>query len=71
MAMFPLSRSVLLVSMRAGDMVGNTNALKKGVKFLILTSPISLHGQDLAIKKAFNKLLKEVKLLKNIRLIFE
>lgn len=44
-------------------------ALEEGIQFLVFTSPIRLHGNDFAIKKAFNKTLKIMKTLKDFRFV--
>jgi hypothetical protein len=71
MAMFSLGGAILLVCMRTRHMVCDANTLKEGVQFLILTTPIGLHGDDLFVKKAFNMVLEVMETLKNIRLLFE
>jgi hypothetical protein len=66
MTMFTLSRTILLVSMRARDMMCDANFLKETMEFFIFTTPISLHSNNFGIKFAFNKLLKIKKDLINI-----
>jgi hypothetical protein len=67
--MFAFSRAILLMSVRARDMVSNANASKKGVEGLIFTPPIRLNCQNFTIKLTFNKILKILKALKNFRLM--
>ena len=70
-SMFPLGGAVLLMSMRARNMVCDANAFKKGVQPLVLPTPIGLHGNDLTIKQTFNMSLEKTKFFKDIRFIFE
>lgn len=44
MTMLMLSGPILLMGVRARDMVRNTNTLKKGIEVLIFTTPVSLLG---------------------------
>jgi hypothetical protein len=71
MSMFTLSGAILLMCMRTRNKVSDANALEKRIEFLILTTPIGLHGNNFLIKETFNKMLKIMKLLKNIRFIFQ
>jgi hypothetical protein len=50
MPMFALSRTILLVSMWARHKMRYAYRLKKGMEFLIFTSPVSLHSNDFLIK---------------------
>jgi hypothetical protein len=50
---------------RTGHMMRNTNGTKKKIKTLILATPVSLHGYDLAIKHSLNKTLKLFKEFKH------
>jgi hypothetical protein len=34
--------------------MGNTNTIEDGVQFVVFTTPIRLHSQQLAIKNVFN-----------------
>ena len=52
-------------------MVCDAYFIKEGIQFLILTSPVGLHGYDFSIKHTLNEALKLLKLLKNFRLILE
>jgi hypothetical protein len=70
-SMFTLSRSILLMCMRARDKMSNANALEKGIEFLILTPPICLHCNNFLVKETLNKMLKIMKFLKDIRFIFQ
>jgi hypothetical protein len=40
---------------------------KKGIEFLILCSPVRLHGNNFLIKESLDMMLKITKFLKNIR----
>ena len=71
MAMLTLSRTILLVCMRARNMMGDTNFLKETIKFFILTTPISLHSDNFPIKLTLNKGLKVEKNLINIRTVLK
>jgi hypothetical protein len=51
--MFSLGCTILLVSMRAGDTMGNANSLEEWVQLFLLTTPIRLHGDDLFIELSF------------------
>jgi hypothetical protein len=61
MVMFSLCRTILLVGMRARNMMIYTYALEERVQSLILSSPISLHCQNFAIELPFHKMLKIMK----------
>jgi hypothetical protein len=45
--------------------------LEKGIEPLILTAPVTLYGDDLSTKFSFDKVLKIMKNLKNIRFFLE
>jgi len=49
-----LGSPVLLMCMWARNKMGNAYLIKKGIEFLILASPISLHSKDFSIKHPFN-----------------
>jgi hypothetical protein len=55
------------MSMRTRNKVSNTNLTEKGVKLLILASPVSLHSNDFSVKESFDKNLKLSEFLKNLR----
>jgi hypothetical protein len=55
------------MSMRTRNEVSNTNLIEKGVKLLILASPVSLHSNDFSVKESFDKNLKFSEFLKNLR----
>ena len=65
--MFSLSGPVLLMSVGTGNKMRDADLRKKGVKFLILASPVSLHSDNLVVEQAFNKFLELVELLENFR----
>ena len=69
--MFPLCGAVLLMRMRARNVVCDANVFKKGVQPLIFPTPIGLHGNYLTIKETFNMSLEKTKFLEDIRFIFE
>jgi hypothetical protein len=69
MPVLALGRAVLLVCIGTGNMVRDPNALKKGIQLLILTTRVGLHNNILAVKRAFNKVLKILKTLKDFRLM--
>jgi hypothetical protein len=45
---------ILLMIMRTRDMVINVNLIQKGVELHIFFALVSLHGDDLAIKRPFD-----------------
>jgi hypothetical protein len=45
---------ILLMIMRRRDMVINVNLIQKGVELHIFITLVSLHGDDLAIKRPFD-----------------
>jgi len=51
---FSFSRSILLMSMWARNMMGNSNALEKRIQGLILSSPIGLDSENFLIELVFN-----------------
>ena len=55
------SGSVLLVCIGARNMMHNPNFSKKGIKFLIFSSPIRLNGFYFLVKLPFYKLLEVLK----------
>jgi hypothetical protein len=57
-AMFPLSSPILLVCVWARYVMRYPGGSKKGMQFLILSSPVRLNSDNPVIKQAFNKLLK-------------
>ena len=61
-AMLTLSYAILLMRVRAGNMVCDADLSKERMKFLILTPPICLHSDDFSVKEALNKGLKFSKL---------
>lgn len=58
------------MSVWAGNMMRDANFLK-GVKFLILSTLVSLHCNDFTIKLSLNKTLELIELLKNFRFMFK
>jgi hypothetical protein len=57
--------------MGAGHVMGDTNLGEEGVEFLILASPVGLHGDDFLIKLALNKGLKFLEFLEDFGFVFE
>jgi hypothetical protein len=64
-ALFTLSNTILLVSMRTRHLVGNANIMKKEIKLLILSTPIRLDRKNLAVKLSLNKALELNEVFKN------
>jgi hypothetical protein len=60
------SRSILLMCMRARNMVGDAYTLEERGKLLILTPPVGLNRKIFSIKLSLNKSLKIMKFLKHI-----
>jgi hypothetical protein len=71
MAMFAFSGTILLMSMRTGDMMSDAYFLEEAMEFFIFTTPISLHCNDFPIEFALNELLKVKEHLINFRMIFK
>jgi hypothetical protein len=67
MAMFTLDHTILLVSMRARDVMRDAN--RQGVEFLIPSSPIGLYSKNLVPKLLFNEFLKFKKVFRNLKLV--
>jgi hypothetical protein len=59
--MFMLSYSILLMGMRARDVVSNANTTKAGTKPLILATPIRLDDRNLPIQQLLYKALEFLK----------
>jgi hypothetical protein len=70
-SMFALGRTILLMCMWTIDKMSYPYSLKKGVKFLILSSPIGLYGNNFLVKETLNMMLKITKLLKHIKFLFQ
>jgi hypothetical protein len=51
MSVFMLSRSILLMHMRAGHQMSNAYTLKEGAKLVILALLVSLDGQYFSIEE--------------------
>ena len=58
MTMFALNRTILLVGVRTGKMVGNATRLKKFGQRLKFTPPIGLNNFDFKIEVSFNIFLE-------------
>jgi hypothetical protein len=65
-AMFTLSDTILLMCMRARDLMRDVNILKKGIKFPILPTPVRLNSNDLTIKHALNEFLELKEIFRNL-----
>ena len=52
-------------------MVGYANFIKEGIKFFILSSPVSLYSYDFMIKKSLYGLPKFMKLFKHLKLVLK
>jgi hypothetical protein len=55
----------------AGYMMSDSYLGEKGIEFLILTTPASLHGDDLAIKETLYKSLKLLEFLEDLGLVLK
>jgi len=51
--------------------MGNAHFCEKGVEFLVLASPIRLHGKNFTAKLPFNGRLEFMEFLKNFRFVFK
>ena len=71
MTMFAFSRSILLMSVWARNVMTYTNFMKEGIKFLIFTTPVGLHCYNFGIKAALNQLLEVEKDLIDIGAILK
>jgi hypothetical protein len=65
-SIFPLSNTILLLSVRTKNLMRDPNCPGKGIKFLIFPTPIRFNGNDLSIKHMFNKLLKFKKVFEDL-----
>lgn len=71
MAMFSLNNTILLMSVRAGDLVSNANIIEELVDFLVFATPISLNIVDLCAKSKLSFLLKLKEHMVHTRFIFQ
>jgi hypothetical protein len=69
--MFSFCCTILLVSVRTRDMVSYPDFFKEGVKFLIFTTPIGLHGEDFPVKESLSEGLEFSKLHENFRFMLK
>jgi hypothetical protein len=67
MAVFSLGRAILLVCVRTRDVMGNANFIKKGIKRLVLATPIRLNHKNFASKLALYKGLERMKAFEYLR----
>jgi hypothetical protein len=70
-SMFPLDNSILLMCMPVGNKMSYADFFKEGMRFLILSTPISLYRNNFSVKESFNKILEQMKSLKHIRFELE
>lgn len=68
-SMFALGRSILLMSVWAGNKIRNADAFEERIKCLIFTPPIGLHSPDFFVKLSLHKTLEVLKTLKNFKFI--
>ena len=68
-SMFMLSRSILLMGVRARNMMGNANACEKWVQGLILPSQMGLNSSDFTIKLPLYHILEIMKTAKHFGLM--
>jgi hypothetical protein len=66
---FAFNRTILLMSVGAGDLVGDAKLAEVGVEVFILSTLVWLNIDDLLIKEAFNKVLKFNGIFEDIRLM--
>jgi hypothetical protein len=64
MAMFSFSESILLMSVRTRNMVGDARLLEKA-------PPVRLKCRDLLVKQSFNKILKLLEFMENFRFVLK
>jgi hypothetical protein len=70
MMMFPFCQPILLIGIRTGNVMGNTNSLKEGIKVVVFPSLVRLN-KDFLIKEPFNKVLEILKLLEYLGFVLE
>jgi hypothetical protein len=56
--------------MRTRNVMRDPYSLEEGIEFLIFSSPITLDRNNFLIELPFNKVLKVMKYLENVRLLF-
>jgi hypothetical protein len=68
--MFTLGSAILLMDVGTRDLMGNVNVAKKGIKLIVLPTPVRLEldTNNFAIKSTLNKVLKLKKILEHLRL---
>jgi hypothetical protein len=66
-----LSRSILLMHMRAGHQMSNAYTLKEGAKLVILALLVSLDGQYFSIEETLNMDMEILNFLKNFRFVLK
>jgi hypothetical protein len=57
--------------MPVGNKMSYADFFKEGMRFLILSTPISLYRNNFSVKESFNKILEQMKSLKHIRFELE
>jgi hypothetical protein len=70
MMMLPFCQPILLIGIRTGNVMGNTNSLKEGIKVVVFPSLVRLN-KDFLIKEPFNKVLEILKLLEYLGFVLE
>jgi hypothetical protein len=68
--MFSFDRPIFLMCVPTRHMMYDANFLEKEVEFLILSSPVSLYGNDFSREESLNKFLKFTKNLKDLTIEF-
>jgi hypothetical protein len=67
MAMFLVCGTILLMSVRAGNLVGNAEFTEVGIEMLLFATPVRLDRDNLPIEPALNKRLKFKENFEHIR----
>lgn len=70
MTVFTFDNTILLMSVRARNMVRDAYFLKERIELLVFITPICLDRKNFTIKLAFNHSLKAMKAIKNFRFVF-
>jgi hypothetical protein len=65
--MFALDNAVLLMGVRERNLMRYAKVTKKGIKFLVLPTPIRLDSKNLGINPSLNKTLKFKEIFKHLR----
>jgi hypothetical protein len=70
-AMFMLNDTILLMCMRARDLMRDANISKNELSFSYSPPPVRLDSNDLMINHAPNELLKLKEIFRNLRFMIE